>query len=74
MRLLIAFLLFTAPALAQQPPSPEIQALHAKLMQELNANLQCTSVAISLQTEIAKLKARIEELEKAPKPPKPPTP
>lgn len=53
------------PALAQQQPSAEIQALQAKLMAELNASLQCGTQAIQLAQDNAKLKARIEELEKA---------
>lgn len=62
--LLAAFLLLATPALAQQPPppTPEVQALQGKLMQEINSNLQCTTAAITLQAENAKLKAELDAL------------
>lgn len=62
--LIAAFLLLATSALAQQPPppTPEVQALQGKLMQEINANLQCTTAAIGLQAENVRLKAELDAL------------
>lgn len=59
-------LLMTSPAFAQQQPSAGEQALGAKLMQELQAGLICSTSLISVQTELAKAQARIKELEAKP--------
>lgn len=63
-RIAFALVLLATPALAQQQPapSPEVQALQARVMQEINGNLQCSTAAITLQGENAKLKAEIEKL------------
>ena len=64
-------MLITTSSLAQQQTqAPEVQALQAKLMQELNASLQCTTQAIALQQENTKLKAELDALKKPPEPPK----
>jgi hypothetical protein len=71
----IAGLLLTAtPAAAQSTdarplPSPQEQALGSKVLIEVKAGLQCGTDLITAEREIAKLQARIRELEpKAPKP------
>lgn len=48
-------------ALAADQP-PEVQALGAKLMQEINANIQCNANAIAGKAEIEKLQAEIKRL------------
>lgn len=65
-RLAIGLLLLTSPALAQQQQNqpPEIQALQARIMQEVSGNLQCSALSIGLREENAKLKAEIESLKK----------
>jgi hypothetical protein len=60
----LVFLLSITPALAQQPQqSPAEQALGSKLMQEINAGLQCTQQLIGANKQIEQLQARIKELE-----------
>lgn len=81
-RLLIALLLLSAPAFAQQqprPPSAEEQALGGKLMEEINANIQlrtellkAQAQAKSLQEENMKLRAASKVEAKPPEPPKAP--
>lgn len=62
-RFTLAFILLVGPALAQQsPPTPEVQALHARLTSEINANLQCSTAVITLQAENARLQAEIDKL------------
>lgn len=60
-------LLFLSSAAIAQTTTPEIQAVGAKLMQEINANIQCNAQGIvarqeieKLQIEIAALKAKYE--------------
>lgn len=61
MRFLIAAIAMLAtPALAQ--PTPETQALQAKLMQELNAALQCSAMAITLQQQLATAQSEVKRL------------
>jgi len=62
--LALVFLLLTSPALAQQapPPSPEMQAMQSEVMQQLNAKLQCTMQAITLQQQVEKLQAELKAL------------
>lgn len=64
--ILAALIFRMAPAFAQQnqPPSAEMQALQARVMAEINSNLQCSTAGITLQQEVAKLKAEIEALKK----------
>ena len=62
MKYLLALLV--SQALAQSPappPSPEMQALQNRVMQELNVSLQCSANNIALAEENKKLKERIEE-------------
>lgn len=54
------------PALAQQQPSSGEQALGAKLMQEIQGGLSCSTNLISAQADLAKAQARIKELEPKP--------
>jgi predicted RNA-binding Zn ribbon-like protein len=64
-RFALLLVLLATPALAQQPaPPPEMQALQGRVMQEINANLQCSAATIVLQADNAKLKAEIEALKK----------
>lgn len=55
-------LLSSSPAFAQSAQTPELQALGTKLMQEINANIQCNANAISGRQEIEKLQAEIKAL------------
>lgn len=43
-----------------QKPSPELEAVGAKLMQEINANIQCNANAIAGRTELEKLQAELK--------------
>lgn len=82
--LMIGFALYAGQAMAQQPPpSPNEQALGAKVMQEIQAGLTCSASLIEARAElgkanarfadeIAKAQARIKELEPATQPPDPP--
>lgn len=69
MRSIMALLVSSTVALAQ-PATPtasaDIQALQARILQEINASLQCTAQVITLQQEIAKLKADLEAAKKEP--------
>ena len=49
---------FCAVTYAQQQPSPQERALSERVLQELNANVQCRSMVFSLQTRIAELEAK----------------
>lgn len=62
--LLSAFII--SPSYAQQSisPSPEIQAMQARIMQELNSNLQCSIMLIRLRETNEALKAEVERLMK----------
>lgn len=51
---------FAAYAQAQQPQSPREQAVTAKLIQEINNNLQCASDVVTLQQQIAKLQEELK--------------
>jgi hypothetical protein len=70
MRRLILLILLTAflaatPAIAQQQsPSAVEQALGSKLMQEIQAGINCSASSITVQADLAKAQARIKELEK----------
>lgn len=55
----------TIPASAQQQ-SPNEQALSAKLIQEIQGSLNCSANLISVQADLAKVNARIKELEPKP--------
>lgn len=67
--LILAFLAFTlafTPAFAQQPATtPAIKALQARVMQEINFNLQCNTNLMAATDEISRLKAELDELRKA---------
>ena len=62
---LVAFTAAQALAQQQPAPSPEIQALQARIMQEVSGSLQCSAIAIELREANAKLKAEINALKKA---------
>lgn len=47
-----------------QKPSPELEAVGAKLMQEINAGIQCNANAIAGRNEWEKLKTELEGLKK----------
>jgi len=65
--IIIAVLALASPALAQQPDPAFLQQAQIAMQQQRNAALdgQAQSQAMAA-VEIAKLKARIAELEKAP--------
>jgi hypothetical protein len=60
----IAFLLLTTTvgAQSQQQQSPAEQALGIKLMQEINAGLQCAQQSITLQQQLAAITKERDEL------------
>jgi type IV secretory pathway VirB2 component (pilin) len=58
---IIILLLSASAAFAQQTPSE--QALGAKLLQEIQGSLTCSTSVIMLQAEIDRARARIKELE-----------
>lgn len=70
MRWLLVFVMFTISpaAIAQhmQSPSATEQALGAKLMQEIQSGLNCSTNLLTMQAELAKAQARIKELEPKP--------
>lgn len=68
---ILALCLSSTLALAQQKPSPELEAIGQKLMMEINAGIQCNANAIAgrnelekLQVELKALKAKYESEEK----------
>lgn len=61
-RFAILLSLLTTPALAQQPPTPEVQALLQRIQQEVQGSINCSIGVVTLQQENAKLKKEIEEL------------
>lgn len=61
MRVFGILLLLTSAAFAQQP-SPEVEALGAKLMSEINAGIQCNANAVAGRREIEKLQAEVKAL------------
>lgn len=66
--LVIATLLFSGPALAQQqsPQRPPMeQALSERLGVEIGAGLNATATIIDLQRQLAAAQAKIKELEAA---------
>ena len=60
---LIIFLLIPNFAFAQQQLSTKERVMGERILQELNENLSCKSEKITMEVEIAKLQARIKELE-----------
>lgn len=64
MKYLFALAVFLSPfaayAQAQQSQSPREQAVTAKLIQEINNNLQCASDVVTLQQQIAKLQEELK--------------
>lgn len=44
----------------QSKPSPELEAIGSKLMQEINANIQCNANAIAGRAELEKLQAELK--------------
>jgi len=63
----------TTVAMAQEqppPPSPETQVLSTRLVQEINKNIACEANTITLQHQIADLKAQIAKLSLPKEPPK----
>lgn len=46
----------------QQPQNPETLAFSQKLMQEINANLQCTTQFITVQQKLTAAEAEIKQL------------
>lgn len=52
-----------SPSWAQgQKPSPELEAVGAKLMQEINAGIQCNANAIAGRQELEKLQAELKQV------------
>ena len=52
------------------PPTPQVQALQQKLLQELNASLQCSEAALTLQQQLATANSEITQLKAKYEPPK----
>lgn len=50
--LALIFVFVSSLATAQNVPTPEIQALQAKLSQEINNNIQCLTQQITVQTQL----------------------
>lgn len=72
-RTVLAFILslVAAPVLAQQPPSPEMQAVGNKLMSEINAGLECSTMTITLRGQVDRLNAEVKRLKDKYEPAKP---
>lgn len=68
LRYVFVLLLISSAALAQIAPSPNEQALSAKLMQELQEGLSCNINLIRIKSELAIAQAKIKELEAKDKP------
>lgn len=49
-------------SLGQTKPSPELEAVGAKLMQEINAGIQCNANAIVGRGELEKAQAEVKRL------------
>lgn len=65
--ILASLLLLNASANAQQPPpSPEVQAIGNRLLQEIQTGIQCSANAITLQQELEKARAEIKRLTPSP--------
>lgn len=55
--------LIASPAFAQAPqPSPEMMALQAKVMEEINSNISCKTQFIALQQKEAALTAQLKAM------------
>lgn len=67
---LVAGLLLTSTAVCAQQSSPLEQALSVKLSAEINAGLQCSAAIVTMQQDLAKVQARIKELEEKHEPKK----
>lgn len=63
MKFIVVFLSLISTAAFAQQATPSEQALSARLLQELQASVNCSTEAIALKTELAKAQARIKELE-----------
>lgn len=50
----------TSLSLGQTKPSPELEAIGQKLMQEINAGIQCNANAIAGRNELEKLQAEVK--------------
>lgn len=61
LKLIIASALLATPAFAQQQ-SPEMEALGAKLIQEINAGVQCNANAVAGRREIERLMSEVKAL------------
>ena len=71
-----AVLAFSCSAFAQQQPTPREQALLWKLGTEVESGVQCNTVLVQNQQQLARAQARIRELEAKyePKPVEPAAP
>lgn len=56
------FLLATTTAYAQEKQLPEVRALNMRVGAEINANLQCSTVAITLQDQLQVAQNEIKRL------------
>ncbi len=61
-KLALLLVLLASPALAQQPQTPEVEALSQRLIAEINASLQCSAGLISAKREIERLTAELAQL------------
>ncbi len=73
--IVMTFLLITA-ANAQQPqqPTPHDMVMGQRILNEVNANIQCETNAMTLRQELIKAQERVKELEAKYEPKKDTTP
>ena len=67
-------LMFNGLARAADQPTPQAQAMSQRLMQEINANLQCSTAAIELGQQLEHSKAELARLLAKYEPTKPEAP
>ena len=72
--ILVAVVTLVCNALAADQPTPQAQAMSQRLMQEINANLQCSTAAIELGQQLEHSKAEVARLLAKYEPAKPEAP
>lgn len=60
----IAFVIFPSVVLAQQQPTPQVQALSNRIMQEMNTALACDAERIGLLAKVKELEDKLAATEK----------
>jgi hypothetical protein len=63
-RIILASLLLSAPALAQQPPTPGQRATEIMLQREIAAHQQDLGAAVQLQDQVTALTKQVADLTK----------